>query len=72
MNDRLPGSSWSNPIWYRDKWRIYLGDPEYGHQFTYQYSHDDYDGAPDARDKRAGYAATVEACKRQIDEEFYE
>lgn len=72
MNDRLPGSSWSNPIWYREKWRIYLGDPEEGIQFTYAFCHDDYDGAPDAADNRAGHGPSVWACKRAIDEEFYE
>jgi hypothetical protein len=67
MNDRLPGSCWSNPIWYREKWRIYLGDG--WHPSTqYAYSHDDYDGAPDAKDHRAGYAESVEACKKEIDE----
>lgn len=67
MNDRLPGSSWSNPIWYR-KYRIYVGEPQYGAQFAYAYVHDDFDGAPDAHDKRHGYAATVEEAKEEIDD----
>lgn len=72
MSDRLPGSSWSNPIWYREKWRIYLGEPEYGHLFTFAYMHDDYDGAEDAHDTRHGYGATIEACKQEINREFYD
>lgn len=67
MNDRLPGSSWDNPIWHR-KWRIYVGEPQYGRQFNYAYTHDDYDGAPDAHDGRYGHAASVEEARDLIDE----
>lgn len=67
MSDRLPGSSWDNPIWH-GKWRIFLGHPEYGRQFAYEFVHDDYDGAPDANDNRAGHAESVEACREEIDE----
>lgn len=67
MNDRIPGSSYDNPVWY-GKWRIYLAEPEYGAQFMYQYIHDDYDGAEDARDHRFGYARSVEFAKAAIDE----
>lgn len=71
MNDRLPGSCWGNPIWHREKWRIYVGDSErLDTQFCY--CHDDYDGAPDARDGRFGHGTSIEDCKRQIDEEFYD
>ena len=67
MSDRLPGSCWSNPIWY-GRWRIYVGEPRYGSQFAYAYVHDDYDGAPDAYDSRHGYAASIEEAKAEIDE----
>ena len=71
MNDRLPGSCWSNPIWYREKWRIYLSDC---HSFSmqYAYTHDDFDGAEDAHDKRHGYGSSVVNCKLQIYQEFYD
>lgn len=72
MNDRLPGSCHHNPVWYREKWRIYIGEPEMGRDFAYAYCHDDYDGAPDAHDGRHGFGATVEDCKKEIDELFYD
>ena len=64
MNDRIPGTTWDNPIWYRDKWRIYIG-----YWTAYEYVHDDYDGD---EDNRCGYGESVEACKAEIDERFYE
>jgi hypothetical protein len=64
MSDRLPGSCWDNPIWHGE-WRIFLGEPQYGPQFAYQYIHDGYDGP---EDNRAGYAESVEACREEIDE----
>lgn len=66
MNDRLPGTTWGNPIWH-GKWRIYLSDCDHP-QFQYAYCHDDYDGAPDANDNRCGHASSVEKAKEQIDE----
>ena len=66
MSDRIPGSSYDNPIWYRGKWRVYLNDCAFGG--AYAYVHDDYDGAEDARDCRYGYAETIEKCKAEIDE----
>lgn len=66
MNDRIPGSCWDNPIWY-GKWRIYVSDSLYP-EGNYEFIHDDYDGAPDAGDKRHGAANTVEACKAEIDD----
>lgn len=68
MSDRLPGSSWSNPIWYRNKWRIYVGEPAYGPQFAYAFTHDDFDGAEDANDNRCGHAASIAEAKNTIDE----
>lgn len=63
MNDRIPGSSWSNPIWH-GKWRIYVS----GHgMFNYEFVHDDYDGADDSNDGRCGYGKSVEECKHEID-----
>lgn len=70
MSDRIPGSSWSNPIWH-GKWRIYVGGEMPGE--NYAFVHDDYDGADVAfdvasRDDRYGYARTVEEAKAEIDE----
>jgi hypothetical protein len=36
--------------------------------FDYDFSHEDYDGAPDSGDRRCGSGASVEDCKEQIDE----
>lgn len=65
MSDRIPGSSWSNPIIYRD-WLIYLNDyvGPGDHLCAFVFTHKDYDGP---EDNRHGHAATVEACKREID-----
>lgn len=69
MNDRIPGTTYDNPIWHR-KWRIYLASKDaymFG-GYNYEYTHDDYDGAEDAHDHRHGYAKTVEEAKAEIDE----
>jgi hypothetical protein len=68
MSNSLPGSSYSNPIWYRNKWRIYASSyiPMHGTEVSYQ--HDDYDGAPDSGDTRYGYAPSIEAAQREIDD----
>ena len=71
MNDRIPGTTWDNPIWYRGKWRIYLNNYDVWTE-AWTYCHDDYDGAADSGDHRYGYAATEAACKAEIDERFYE
>lgn len=63
MND-LPRPSWRNPIWYKG-YRIYVASSGFT---NYEFSHDNYDGAPDAGDNRCGHAHTVEACKARIDE----
>lgn len=72
MNDRIPGATYDNPIWFRDKWRLYLNDtyPE-DWRVTWFYIHDDYDGAPDGNDSRYGYAATEADCKQEIHDRFY-
>ena len=67
MNDRLPGSSYYNPILYKDKWKIYI-DPDTWPPNAYAYVHVDYDGATDAIDHRYGFAFTIEEAKAKIDE----
>lgn len=67
MNDRIPGCSWDNPIWYKG-YRIYLSDLYETHGFQYDYVHDGYDGAPDAGDSRCGVAHTIEQAKLEIDD----
>ena len=69
MNDRIPETTWDNPIWYRDKWRIYKS---WSNFVNNEYVHDDYDGAEDSHDNRCGYGESVEACKAEIGERFYE
>lgn len=59
MNDRIPGSAYHNPIWYKD-YRIYLDDNPFGWAFV----HKDYDGD---EDERFGYGKSVDDCKEQID-----
>jgi hypothetical protein len=63
MNDRIPGSCWSNSIWF-GKWRIYISGSECS--YNYSFTHDDYDGAEDALDDRHGCANTIEECKAEI------
>ena len=64
MNDRIPGTTWSNPIWYRDRWRIYISGMDYP-GLEYEYMHDDYDGDSDT-ENRAGHCESIEACKQEI------
>jgi hypothetical protein len=66
MSDRIPGSSWDNPIWHRG-WRIYLGEPEWHPSLSYMFAHDDYDGAEDANDTRVGHAYTIDEAMAEID-----
>lgn len=63
MNDRIPGSCWSNPIWYKG-YRIYVSYLP----FNFEFVHDNYDGAEDANDNRYGWAESVETAKADIDE----
>ncbi|MEN3973084.1 hypothetical protein WJS89_10430 [Sphingomicrobium sp. XHP0235] len=68
MSDRLPGTSYDNPVWHRN-WRIYLNDNGLrDHHSEWSYVHDDFDGD----DGRYGYAASVEDAREAIDdlEEF--
>lgn len=67
MSDRLPGSSYYNPIWHRG-WRVYLNHQDLGiPSFTYAFEHDDFDCTDEGADDRCGHAATVEGAKAQID-----
>lgn len=71
MSDRLPGTSYDNPIWYRG-YRIHLG-PGYTRDSQWQFVHDDYDGAPNnpgdgPADHRAGLCETEQDCRNEIDE----
>jgi len=61
MNDRIPGTSYDNPIWYREKWRIYIA--ECG-PYVYQFVHDDFGGDGD---QRHGHGHTIVECKAEID-----
>lgn len=62
MNDS--GITYCNPIWYRG-YRIFHS---HNHFHDFAFVHDDYDGADDSNDVRFGNCATVEECKREIDE----
>lgn len=62
-NDRLPGTTYDNPIWFGD-WRIYLSDhPCKG--FEWCYVHKDYDGP---EDNRHGFVSSVEEAQTEIGE----
>lgn len=67
MIDRITGTTYSNPIWYRQKWRIYLQDNG-ACPFPWAFVHDDYDGADDSNDGRCGNGQSEQDCKNQIDE----
>jgi hypothetical protein len=68
MSDRLPGSSWSNPILYRG-YEIALASYSPAARFDWEAVHENYDGDEDSRIVRA---ASVEACKAEIDERIDE
>lgn len=58
------------PHAYRDKWRIqYEPKPiPVACGVDWDWWHDDYDGAPDSGDRRAGCARSLQAAKDEIDE----
>lgn len=59
--------TYSNPIIYHG-YRIFHDDeidPRFG---KFRFVHDDYDGAPDARDARHGEGTSIMDCIRQINE----
>ena len=64
MSDRIPGSHFSNPIWF-GKWRIYMDSSSFG---GWAFCHDDYDGADDSNDNRCGWGFTEFDCVTQIKE----
>lgn len=50
-------------------WVIYFDPPPIPiRTLDWTYSHDSFDGAPDANDNRYGYAPSLEQAKRDIDE----
>lgn len=61
INDRIPGTTFNNPIWYRD-YRIYICTSG---PFAYEYQHKDFDGNDDPRH---GACHNIEQCKAEIDE----
>lgn len=72
MSDRLPGTTYDNPIWYRN-YRIYLDDCAGTHATGYGFVHDDYDPTPmfaddGPSDHRHGFARTVQEARDEIDE----
>lgn len=73
MSDRIPGSSWDNPIWHRN-WRIYADDCAGTRPPGYAFTHDDYDPTPmhaddGPSDHRHGWELTIAAAKSEIDEQ---
>lgn len=57
-----PFPTFDNPINYK-KFRIYTSMTGF---VKYEFSHEDYDGAPDAHDKRCGTANSIEEAIDQI------
>lgn len=50
-------------------WHIYFEPPPIPcRNSDWHFYHDDYDGAPDANDNRAGHAESVDGCLREIRE----
>lgn len=50
-------------------WHIYFEPPPIPcRNSDWHFYHDDYDGAPDANDMRAGHAESYEGCLREIAE----
>lgn len=47
---------------------IYPSLVSYHPKTDYTYTHQDYDGAPDAYDNRAGFCGSPEECRAEIDE----
>jgi hypothetical protein len=71
MTDRLPGSSFSNPIKHRG-WLIFLDDCAGTHPMGYAFVHEDYDPTPlyaddGPSDQRHGWERTLDAAKAEID-----
>ena len=71
MSDRIPGTTWDNPIWHGD-YRIFRDDCAGTHPQGFAYVHDDYDPTPlhaddGPSDHRHGWERTVEDAKAAID-----
>lgn len=49
-----------------ETYRGYVIEPAWGGRFDFV--HQDYDGAPDSKDRRCGLGTSVQDCKAQIDE----
>ena len=62
MSDRIPGTTFDNPIMYRG-YRVYLGDGPWSTNWCF--CHEDYDGP---EDRRAGVASTITQAEAAIDE----
>lgn len=67
MTDRIPGSSYANPLWHR-RWRIYPNAHHLAWQVAFVGVHDDFDGADDSNDHRCFYAPTADDVRQEIDE----
>lgn len=71
MSDRIPGTTYDNPIWHRG-YRIFVDDRAGTHPQGYAYVHDDYDPTPvhsgdGPSDHRHGWERTIEQTKAAID-----
>lgn len=71
MSDRIPGTTWDNPIWHRD-YRIYRDDCAGTRRDGFAFTHDDYDPTPvysddGPSDHRHGWAQTLDEAKAEID-----
>lgn len=71
MSDRIPGTSYDNPIRYRD-YRIFADDCAGTCPPGFAFVHEDYDPTPmyaddPPSDHRHGWERTVEAAKAEID-----
>lgn len=64
MSDRLPGSSYYNPIWHRG-WRIWSCFDVFERQ-AFAYAHEDAD-LEDDTDRRHGEAQTIHQARAEID-----
>ena len=58
-----------NGVYHYGDWRIqYAPKPIPDFSRDWDYWHDDYDGAEDSNDDRAGSAASPDACIEEIEE----
>lgn len=64
MNDRLPGTTWDNPIIYRGHWHIARLIPI--GKYDWGFAHEDW--KDDHHDHRYGAGESLDDCQRQIDD----